>query len=924
MERRNVNSATAMRVSKIGQHAPVMLFSLFSVDPGQEREFASKLDGSFEDYLSKLENITCRHFECKNGRPPTNDEKQFASLYQPRLYLALGEFDIAGLCLIDDFELIHKLSLVPRQHAQQFFVGMLPVGEGFESQSGRELEILRTDFRQRFPLLAISQLKISPLWTSILGFELVEALLYACRKRLDKLELRSNNSVNLILHSQAWSEILLLVFSRSVTEIADTILDLRERDLCSMFEDKAFDDTINKIKQSSFAKILLKSEGPGDILKSHVFATSYTTFGFNFEIFDGLYAKYAPKQEESENEVKEKFDLAVNHLSNLSEESLTACITNLCCRPGHLSKVHEQAEDALGNSELAVLIGKQDYMPLRCADGLNRKPGNVADCIKRIVDLEAKVLEEPQKKPHVFKTRTSWVLSPSLSIPAVHTDHIYGFRPLATPNPDWAKLVKDARAKVRSIGIPKNLVFEIDRIFSTFDMCIRNFQVIDAFADLCPLVNRMARLLAEVENYGGGIVLRQHGREISLPEFVRGLQTCVEAFKGAFSNRYLQSYATNEVNDFAFEFRGSIHQIVSAVSGFSNTLLDLLDKKEMRSSLVIVGSSPRVCTSPNFIGCPIFFNYHLLFEPMELAAAYHEVGHYLVMTDWHDIKEDLPSEKRYAHSAEEIFCAMLCFRFGFLGDWELFAKFYWSRFHQWKQMLGGSDLVQSEFEAHAVRYLLATSPTFVRDLRSHTNALRAINKCRDKLQIAKGFEPFIEVMLNQSSASGRPLWDKVYHESEMMIEKSHPFFEKVEYALAEKLTKLDLGVRISDEFKLPATHKQDIDQLRRSLSCGESLILDLEELNSEYGAFRFAQKILYAYLCEAFKNVDPDYPYIIRKEGKIEFRGNGSLFVDPAGGSFVSGYKFRSTYLELRIAALMSLFDLAQKRKREFIEDQLK
>ena len=924
-----------MHPSKIKYLGHSLLVSLFSVNPGEERNLVTELENSFKDYLSRLKAITSKHFESKQGRPPTDEENYFGLLYQPSFYLVMGSFDVGGVCLIDDFELIHKLSLIPYRHAQQFFVGMFPSGDGFESQGDLETGIFQTDFRERFPLLAISQLKISPLWTCILGFELIDYLLYACRKHLDELERTFKNSISLILYSLGWSEILLLVFSRSATEIADIILDLREKDICSMFEGYALKEVINRIETSPIAERLRKSEKPGDVKKSHVFATSYTTCGFNFEIFDGLYSKHLPNKDNKKKEDDQrKSYLANKQLNNLCEQDTARFVSTLCCRPGHLLRVHKNAGDILGCSALTILIGRQDYVSFM--DKRDSEPKNLADRIRTLVNLEAKVLEEPDKNPHIFKTRTMLAILPSKELPDVSPDHIYGFRAFGKEKELWIKLMKSLKINIRKIMLPKNLVFEIDHIFSLFDMCVKNFLLIDEFSDLYPFIKRMAEFLATVKIDRDNVVFRQNKTEVKLPfsDFIDQIVISVESFKSAFANRYLQSYSMNEVTDFTFEFRGSIHQIIAAVNGFSNTLLDLLDDKEIRGSIVIVGSQPGVLTMPSFAGCPIYFNYHLIFEPMELAAAYHEVGHYFMMTEWAELREYLWKRVgEYFKPIEDIFCDMFRFQLGFLGDWELFTKFYWSRFPQVKIKYRHEEHYRRAFWNYTARYLLATCPFFRRELckyvgsttifKTERSARKAMDRCRDRLAIARGFEPLISEILDRNDSRGRTQWEYIYCQCKALVSETYLIFQKLENRLTDKLAKLGLGFKTNGEMKLPSEYNQETSFMRESLSSGKPLIVDPADLKTDFGAFFFAQKVLYAYLHEAFKNIDIHHPCITREEGEIKFSGNGNLFIDPAGGSFVSDYQFRSKFQNLRIATIASLFDLAEKRKKQFIEQQL-
>ena len=718
---------------------PGLLVSLFSVTTGKETEFQQTVIEKFKEYFNRLiqTNQTHRDSIYKNSRKSVREEFVKNKLYSPLSYFTWGNFDIAFLSLIDDFEIIHKLATLPGQQAQQFFFGS-PISCSRKTGDYQNIRaIFDENFHEKYPITGICQMKFSPLWLSALGTEIIRDFYInnfpALRSKF------SQKGRIFLLHSFSWSELTFLLFSQSIKEIVENILSLRELTV----EEGLPEESIQKLKERKLAKQFFGHSSKYDFKKSHIFTTTYTTIGFNFEVYKALY---------EEGEIPSEV--------NIKEEQILA-ITRLGGRPGHLKTVSEII--AQGSKISYPIIGKHDFIIgnkldssllsmddiLKWEDileslkeqktpdkkriwelfdkevkkiitkwkygkkfdkkskqllinGLNKiiknrefysdKAFNKIELSKEATNLLRKGIKNlsendvqkfnrllletiyPQEiaksqksirglfhlistneflpafvkirrnsEKHIYSTWTDVAIPLKISTKTVSETHKFVFTPLKRIDAKWIEQTKKARDNCYSLNIPKNLLFEIEHLSSMYYICMHDLRLLDTFIDLYPFVQAFYKFLIGIKKVKTerGMRLKYGKNNIRFSEVIEIIKTNLAGFKEAFENRYLQSYAMNEITDFTFEYRGSIYKILSSLSGIQKALLALLDDEIFQCGIIIISRPVLPQTRNRSIGSIIYMNYHSLYKPLELATMYHEIAHYFFTTEWKEIKNKM-------------------------------------------------------------------------------------------------------------------------------------------------------------------------------------------------------------------------------------------------------------------------------------------
>lgn len=930
--------------------SPALLTSLFSVGFGKEIDFHNLVKDKYKEYLEKLIKTNIDHAKYVTKKDAAYLNERFRELYTPIPFLSWGNFDLVFLTLVDDFDIIHKLSILGDHHVQQFLISYTPKLEEFQ-QPRQVSEIFSQAFREKYAYIGISQMKFNSIWTNILGEKLVEDFFISFhtvykKKKFDKSEI-------FLMRSLGWGEIQFIIFSNSYKELTEILLSVRESTIKDFFPKDNFPELRKAIESDLLVSRLVKKTY--DPACNHVFQTSYSIYGLNFEVYKDLLDK--------------KNDIQINNnppkgLSGIDKKERNFFFTEIACKPGHLSNIHSIISrfKKFKNPEVLTLPGKQDYLLACIDDKSDISPGHGINAITdflRLVNSQNSIFKKEQQ--HILKTRSTLIVpckSPKDEMgDGKHYSFLFKFEEISQR---LHRKIEDIRDKCLQLSIPKNLIFELEHIISSYTNCINNYWVLDAFIELNPSINWLIDFLLCTERTEEKTIYLwkispDESRKISKSDMVKMLKEYAQCFKDAFTARFSQTYAMNEFTDFSIEFRGSLYQALTGLNGLQGALLSLIEDKKKRSGFILICGEPITQTLPWPLGSVIYFNYHSIFEPLELYTIYHELAHFFFEMEWNEINQMMSQEiKNFVDSrnlsdterrmevydlenlredVEQIFADIFAFHFGFVGNKDIFSRLFWGRYQSLKDILfRNPNEIHIRFGEDLCRYLLVVYPRFRNSIYkylSHNNRDKVDLKhvyvgILEELIEIKNYDEILNVYLEmwfKGLGDAKKISEEfLFGVLDSCIDKVTIFknvFYRVDQLFEKKLKEIFPDFFKNEQFQISKNYEKEIDRIRYKLAKGQPYQYDLYQINEEPSSFKFAQMLLFAYCSEAISFIDDENPCLIRTNGSPSFRkGRGCLYFDPLGGTFVCDPDFRRNHFNLKLATISSFWDFSQKLKR--------
>lgn len=273
-------------------HSYCTLISLLGTAPGHWDEIIntySDRNNRFKDQLK--DHVT--QYNAISARTTENErlELYLNHIYNPQFFRIFGTFDLAVMDLIDDLDVINRLSNLKSTTSQQFVVGCVPI---FKSLGLFDNNTLSEDFNNgtlgEFPLFAIAQFSISPLLKILYGNYIIQKTMQVINENHFFTEEYKNNTFKAYgILPLCWSDIAIIFFSKNYTNVANTVIDLRKFKLFDILDKQAFENQLPyNIKKIFFHKLFENTSVDQDSIENHLFNKSYSIFGFNQKIYEKI------------------------------------------------------------------------------------------------------------------------------------------------------------------------------------------------------------------------------------------------------------------------------------------------------------------------------------------------------------------------------------------------------------------------------------------------------------------------------------------------------------------------------------------------------------------------------------------------------------------------------------------------------------
>jgi hypothetical protein len=481
-------------------------------------------NGLFSSYKNEIENNLP-----DNGKLSEN-------LYKPVPYRIFGEYNLAILSIVDDFEFglqvfnpaheYHGNECKDEFYSTQVINGIIT---GSKEVIDFEKIALATFLNKDNPLkyIGITKVKIN---NGILignGVSLLEAI----KSKLAIVCTNENHKI-IILDTFCNNELSVVSFSNNISSILDNVIQIRR------LKFKDIENNDNFIKHSFLFNIPEASRRGVQIEEAHLFSETNTFFGFRLE-------------NESKDESKDESNISIQ------------CIWEI--KPGH----EDSFLDRLCKEE-GICI----------SNGLKGTKNVFINCT---ISQARNIFEFNEKYSHHIRKFKTKILLDWKDVECLDnfTSHPQLTNYLIKEYTYKRDKLSSMRGILISCGVPKQTIERVLSMFNNYNNCIVDVVSFGSFIELRGFLEEVQR---EIEIEG-----RKNPEEREVPsikEFNTRLDNCIRAFESAYHNRFHQSNKLNTVPNYSLEFNGGIQQFVSIFDCIYKSILNPLGANWVYSDLV--------------------------------------------------------------------------------------------------------------------------------------------------------------------------------------------------------------------------------------------------------------------------------------------------------------------------------------------------
>lgn len=494
---------------------------------------------------------------------------EYSNLYKPISYNLFGYYDKVQICLVDDFEFSSRFfrpdNIYSLKQSKSFI---------YQSQTymtmGKYEDYLLEEWKKinlnTNNAIAIVQLKINTGLLAGCGIKLVE----------DIFELLGTESMQienkLILFGIGWNEITILYFGNEFDQMIDIIIRIRDLKVSNLKSARNIDYLKNCFINTF--------ENNGNYLfNSHIFAHTYTTFGYK-------------------------------NLAKVKQSDKIKVETRLFTKPGHTASIIQSFQMAnLKNEDIVFrkIIGMGDI----CCE-LN---------IDEYIEFQKIV---STLGDHINKTHSTLLIDKFDYGDECSKEHIYFHSNLIKLGFDRKK-IEELHKNLTYEGIPVVISDRVENLFIKFNHAITDPVMFGFFIGLKPLLNK---ILEDAKQYE-----RRINRKSNSLDRINILLEQSKILEQAFFNRYGTNYDMSEIPDWNVDFSGGFQQLIISYEYAYSKLCEIQYLQYSNNSyhqtnegvIVYIKGSQKIESNKQSLRLNTF---HLLNPELFAAIATHEAANW--------------------------------------------------------------------------------------------------------------------------------------------------------------------------------------------------------------------------------------------------------------------------------------------------------
>jgi len=830
-------------------------------------------------------------------------EKYF---YEPVPYYLFGSFDLAVITLVDDFEMTSRTfrpfdpalsTESDKKYRENFFYKLITGPTPRFNPADSLVNIAERTFlsETRPPLFAMSLLKLNNALLLGAGTEFLRLVVRFIHAIAKQQRAKNPQLKVILLESYASHEITVLTFTdnySAVSRLITTVREARVRDLLRTEEGAPDPDYLNSILRNCLLSHLpIKGTNRHDILSAPIFTDTESYFGFDFDLLD-------PAKQ--------------SLMENIDPDDALDLYCQWYVRPGHLQTTFDEIKQQ-SQGDVSGCVGRGDLYE-------HTKGLRTRTAIEQVVSS----VNEKSIPKHARRRQTTPAVSPFQLRPSPDGQEDYD-------DPDLSEMrfsvgeIKEIQNHLRAAWTPKILTGKVLNAFTNFNDGILDPGLYGYFIELLPLMELIQQMVAR---------WHEASDQTDLGLICKTLEKLTDNFERAYRNRFYNSYRMGDITDFNLDFKGGIQQLLSSFDAAYKAICSVLGRKE---SFAYVAGSPGVYSTRH----EVRLNYYHVFQPEIFGSIVnHEAANFYLTrfspidvpafaregslidaqllpdqyeTDGSVLRRTESLKKRASEEQSPllffvtkrllncVFVDLLAFYFGYNKNVDLFEHWYWGYFAQTSfAYLRREQVNEIQFVGFMLRLLWIERISSAKRIKP----LKFGNESLDDLW--QTWRPILTRFLDW-------LWaDEVFQKWNREV-VSH---------VEQKFCEIHAS---SDDESIPEICQRierQAEEFRRKLEDGE---VCLYSKTDDKSAFRFTEQLIYAYLSlltEHFGSGDILLSRLAEGAAHIRPTSAKALF-DPIGGIFTHDPVTRRERFRYRSGLTMSLWDMAQKEKKEVVVRRL-
>ncbi len=558
--------------------------------------------GKDDKYVKCIENIYSNYKDnfnqglkifSEDDKPANNQLAHF--LYKPLKFHLLGHYDIAYISLLDSYGFAQKvfesMFSSKKEHEDKACDENFTKPSSYQILTGSifklndQLKIEKYFDNFDFDFVQIMNIKLNNGLLIGNGSKLLNEVI----TKIDNLLYNKPETNYLLVNSFNWCELTIIMFSRKIQYLTDSILEIRKLTLSDLFSNNKTDSCQKIIDNSLFKKY----EDEDKIFNSHVVSDTQSYFGLNYERLQN-------------NEI----DFQNNNLMSIIEYQIS---------PGHLPYL--KAGLFKNNPELFEEIvhfknGKTDFY------FKEKNP----ESLKSNLDIYKEIRSNKELIKHFRKLKTNPLFEVKGQFVNIEDCTRHEDNPEEVEIIDIQKMLKkntfntelaDIRENLKKLKLSRQVRDKVLKVYHNYNAGILDPISYIYFIDFKEYLKYFISIIEEfaknvdsvIDNKGVLIPETPEMNPLNNSHIENQLGILIEAFEEAYYNRVLNNYFYEDINDFSIDFNSSITQILTSY----DSVIKLLSMPFQREDPHILVRQNDINTESNMVSIN-YNSYHLL-EP---------------------------------------------------------------------------------------------------------------------------------------------------------------------------------------------------------------------------------------------------------------------------------------------------------------------
>lgn len=737
------SSVRSIRNFGIQYDPSIFMITLSNVAPGYEDNIASHIDRQL--LIARAREVATQQAHHARRRAPIINTVADAMQVKPEdlhprvpsstasHFATFGHFDLASIFLTSSFGMCHRLAQIPNVISQRSLIGVMPkpLPDGAHDiwpfcQDGDELLSFMTSVskQREFPLIAICQLQIDPLLSTIIATNMVLPALLLFSRKIQSLGFSPNNGKTgknvhaCFIDSSAWGHWTVVLFGGDYNELSRIIYRIRQTSLHDLKQEmsrvadpmdlKGYDEKIRQIE-----KQLKGCNAPDNRIR--LLSTSYTILGGRLGLVkDCLEDKIDESNKIQRTQRTAKWQVRGEVTPN----------TFITIKPGREREVRRLLEDAgVKLRANRYMLGKPDIHLMGSnlahrADGQNLI--STLDLFKSLYFIQWNLLGSPKLPGEKSRQVRHWRGDKDGLKVESTVANIYSNIECAVPSKDLVDFtcpdgscrstlpeLYRAAFEERLPADREKFLLEIKQRYVSRSLAMSMLDLIVSWADALKDYYLSSQMIELANAYwvmckSMQSILGKNNR-ITRFEMEDFLKEYIADFARSFNHRFLGSYHMIEHNDALTEYKGGLTMFITALDGFAKSIVSLGDDCGRVGILSALGheSNAAVCVQQvfrdgshkdSFLHAAVHVNWTHVAHPSRLRTVLHECCHVLIKSDpfqrilkkrgrHHDLgvflNWDEKCDTKYgldAHRLKEITTEILVARLLFKDNMQLYTR----------------------------------------------------------------------------------------------------------------------------------------------------------------------------------------------------------------------------------------------------------